>query len=184
MILKDLRPGERRQLSMLQSDLLGRSSLETTPNLEKAGSGTGSAPVCSYLLHIRQASRVGFQANSPPGTRVIGQEMHRSQPCPIVSSHQCWITTSSLSAQEDTRQALSDLVLLDKTHLSFNTQLRDTPQPPTPIPAKVLLRNDPQPQTFNCYRETESLEREITYWGYIQGSTYLLPQGSQAISTQ
>lgn len=44
MILKDLRPGDRRQLSMLQSDLLGRGSLETTPNLEKQ--------VLGLVLHL------------------------------------------------------------------------------------------------------------------------------------
>lgn len=138
MILKDLRPGERRQLSMLQSDLLGTGSLETTPNLEKAGSGTGSAPVCSYPLHMRQASRVGFQANSPPGSRVIGQEMHRSQPCPIVSSHQCWITTSSLSAQADTRQALSNLVLLDNSFI-FQHSAQRHPSAPHPHPCKGFI---------------------------------------------
>lgn len=85
----------RGQLSVLQSEPAGKRFIGDDAKLRKVGSGTGSAPVCSNPLHILQTSRVGFHANSPPGSGVIGQERHRSQPCPIVSSHQCWITISS-----------------------------------------------------------------------------------------
>lgn len=68
----------RGQLSVLQSEPAGKRFIGDDAKLREAGSGTGSAPVCSYPLYIRQASRVGFHANSPPGSRVIGQEIHRS----------------------------------------------------------------------------------------------------------